>query len=346
MSARVPARRVLINEDDIVSGRSVRSRTWLTAAELANWTLGNGDVLVPGYDPAQAIAAGASKVFNYRVTPNGRAVRRVWRIYAIGSTRSGSITITAGAMASKTVEIPAEPTIAVPIEYIEDLSAKSSATQTLTLTIANGASSVAVVTIAGISCNEAPRAVLALDTTDMGIDTRSEWAREPIDARPNYSIGGLLDAQNSMAGASSKQRRVSYLAFARPDNTADCWSDAAGVYVPLLTAGHILTRKLYVTSTTGTVRFYFYCSASNATTDGEILITNDTTAGNVTCTVTNPGTGWAWYSADLAFACEDLSEANGLPGGTFASSTFTITFRRAGDAGTFYVSSACAEEIP
>ena len=342
MTASVPRRRSIVREGDVVSGRAVRSRTWLTAAELANWCLGQGDVLVPAYDPDQAIAAGASKTFQFRVTPNGRSVCRVWRIYILSETIAGTVTITAGAMASKTVPVPVSPADAVAIEYVENLAAKSSASQTLTLTVANSASSPTV-RVSGISCNEAPRAVL--DTADLGMELTSEWAREPIDSRTNNSLGGLFTAAEAMGGSSGGLlRRVSYLAYARPDNTTDCWSDAVGAFVPMLTAGHILTRKILAADTTRSVTFVFLCRASNATTDGEIRITNNTTAATVTLTVTDPGTTFAWYGTSLSFACEDLSQASGLPGGTFASSTFTIEFRQTGAAGTFFVASACAGE--
>lgn len=342
MTAAVPRRRSIVREADVISGRAVRSRTWLTAAELANWCLGQGDVLVPAYDPDQNIAAGASKTFQFRVTPNGRAVRRVWRVYVLAATRSGTVTISAGAMAAKTVAVPVSPAGAVAIDYLEDLTAKSAVSQTLTLTVACSASSGAVV-VSGISCNEAPRAVL--DTADLGMELTSEWAREPIDARTNNSLGGLFTAAEAMGGSSGGLlRRVSYLAYARPDNTTDCWSDAAGVFVPLLAQGHILTRKILAADTSRSVTFYFLCRASNITTDGEIRITNNTTAATVTLTVTDPGTTFAWYGTSLSFACEDLSQASGLPGGTFANSTFTIEFRRTGAAGTFYVASACAGE--
>lgn len=341
MTAAVPRRRSIVREADVITGRAVRSRTWLTAAELTNWCLGQGDVLVPAYDPDQNIAAGASKTFQYRVTPNGRAVRRVWRVYVLAATRSGTVTISAGAMAAKTVAVPVSPAGAVAIDYLEDLAAKSAATQTLTLTVACSASSGAVV-VSGISCTEAPRAVL--DTADLGVELTSEWAREPIDARANNSLGGIFDAHGSMRGTGGTLRRVSYLAYARPDNTTDCWSDAAGAFVPMLTAGHILTRKILAADTSRSVTFYFLCRASNATTDGEIRITNNTTAATVTLTVTDPGTTFAWYGTSLSFACEDLSQASGLPGGTFANSTFTIEFRRTGAAGTFYCASACAGE--
>jgi len=342
VTASVPQRRSIVREADVVSGRSVRSRTWLTAAELANWCLGQGDVLVPAYDPDQVIAAGATKTFQYRVSPNGRAVRRVWRIYIIGDT-VGTATISAGAMASRTVDVPASPSTAVPIEYLEDLTAKSSALQTLTLTIVSGAGGGGA-RISGISCHESPRAVLALDTIDRGVEMTSAWAREPIDARENNSLGGIFDAEDAMSGTGNLLRRTAYLGYARPDNITDCWSDSIGSFVPMLIQGHILTRKIMATDTARGVTFRFLCRASNATTDGEIRITNNTTAASVTLTVTDPGTTFAWFSTGLSFACEDLTVASGLPGGTFASSTFTIEFRRTGAAGIFYVASACAEE--
>jgi len=342
MSASVPRRRSIVREADVVSGRAVRSRTWLTGGELSNWLLGQGDVLVPAYDPDQTIAAGATKTFQYRVSPNGRSVRRVWQVTIIGDTRGGTATISAGAMASAAVSYGASPSDAVPIAYIEDLTAKSSTLQTLTLTVVNGTGSGGA-RISGISCHESPRAVLATDTIDRGVELESVWARRPIFARDNESLGGIFDAHERMSGTGSLLRRT-YLGYARPDNITDCWSDSVGSFVPMLIQGHILTRKILAADTTRSVGFSFLCRASNATTDGEIRITNNATAASVTLTVTDPGTTFAWYATSLSFACEDLTVASGLPGGTFANSTFTIEFRQTGAAGTFYVASACAAE--
>ncbi len=333
MSATVPPRRSIAIEADVVNGRAVRGRTHRTVGELLNWCGGNGEVLVPGYDPGQTIAASATKVFRFRCQPPGRAVRRTWSLALYGQ---GTVTITAGASAAVVRDVSETGLF---VQHHEDLTAKSASDQELTLTIANAASS-GTITVAQIACMEAPRATLDLTTDDYGVELVSLAAREPIDSRTYNSLGGIAAAL-----ALAPQRRQ-YLAYARPDAAADCWTDATGVAVLALDTLPILTRKLYPASTTGSVRLYALAAASDATTDGEVVFTNNATAVAKTVTFTNPGTTFAWAYVDATdYPCELLTEDDGLrPADTFA--TCTVTYRRTGGAGTFWLASLDAFEIP
>jgi hypothetical protein len=273
MTATVPGSRPVIRQADIVTGEAVRARTWLDAAELANWCGGNGEVLVPGYSPEQTVAAGATATFRYRIT--------------------------------------------------------------------NAASS-ATVTVKSIACFEAPRIALDKDAVDYGVETTTTAVREPIQENDYTSLGGIV-------GAFGATQRRQYFNIARPDTTAASWSTTSGTFGIVLDAVPILARKIFPASTTGNVRFAALCKASDATTDGEIRITNDATANTVTLTVTNPGTTFNWYTVDFPtdILCEDLSEATGWPDGallTTASKTLDIDFRVSGGAGTFYVASIAAVE--
>lgn len=334
MTATVPGSRPVIRQADIVTGEAVRARTWLDAAELANWCGGNGEVLVPGYSPEQTVAAGATATFRYRVTPPGRAVQRVWHLQLEGNA---AITV------DTTDGAPADYVIAdgALVLYRESLTAKSAALQEIKLDITNAASS-ATVTVKSIACFEAPRIALDKDAVDYGVETTTTAVREPIQENNYTSLGGIVGAFNA-------DQRRQYFNIARPDTNADSWSTTSGTFGIVLDAVPILTRKLYPTSTTGNVRFAALCKASDATTDGEVRITNNATANTVTLTVTNPGTTWGWYTVDFPtdILCEDLSEATGWPDGallTTASKTLDIDFRVSGGAGTFYVASIAAIE--
>jgi hypothetical protein len=334
MTATVPGSRPVIRQADIVTGEAVRARTWLDAAELANWCGGNGEVLVPGYSPEQTIAAGASATFRFRVTPPGRAVQRIWHLQLEGNA---AITV------DTTEGAPADYVIAdgALVLYRESLTAKSSALQEIKLDITNAASS-ATVTVKSIACFEAPRIALDKNTVDYGVETTTTAVREPIQENNYSSLGGIVGAFNAT------QRRQ-YFNIARPDTNADSWSTTSGTFGIVLDAVPILTRKIRPTSTTGNVRFAALCKASDATTDGEIRITNNATTNTVTLTVTNPGTSWDWYTVDFPtdILCEDLSEATGWPDGallTTASKTLDIDFRVSGGAGTFYVATIAAVE--
>jgi hypothetical protein len=334
MTATVPGSRPVIRQADIVTGEAVRARTWLDAAELANWCGGNGEVLVPGYSPEQTIAAGASATFRFRVTPPGRAVQRIWHVQLEGNA---AITV------DTTEGAPADYVIAdgALVLYRESLTAKSSALQEIKLDITNAASS-ATVTVKSIACFEAPRIVLDKNTVDYGVETTTTAVREPIQENDYTSLGGIV-------GAFGATQRRQYFNIARPDTTAASWSTTSGTFGIVLDAVPILARKIFPASTTGNVRFAALCRASDATTDGEIRITNNATANTVTLTVTNPGTTFDWYTVDFPtdILCEDLSEATGWPDGALLTSvakTLNIDFRVSGGAGTFYVASIAAVE--
>ena len=334
MTATVPGSRPIIQHADIVSGEAVRARTWLDAAELANWCGGNGEVLVPGYSPEQTIAAGASATFRFRVTPPGRAVQRVWHVQLEGNA---AITV------DTTEGSPADYVIGdvALVLYRENLTAKSSSLQEMKLDITNAASS-ATVTVKSIACFEAPRIALDKDAVDYGVETTTTAVREPIQENNYTSLGGIVGAFNAT------QRRQ-YFNIARPDTNGDSWSTTSGTFVIVLDEVPILARKLLPADTTGNVRFAALCRASDATTDGEIRITNNATANTVTLTVTNPGTTFDWFTVDFPadILCEDLSYGSGWPDDallTAVAKTLDIDFRVSGGAGTFYVATIAAIE--
>ena len=335
MSATVPAARTIVRQFDVATGLAVRARTWLDAAELANWCGGNGETLVPAYQPEQTVPAGGTRVFRYRVTPPGRAVRRVWVLYLEGNS---AISIVGNVGPSVDYITDSGGTW---VRYVEDLTAKSTALQEISLTITNAASSASL-EVNSIACFEDPRIVLDKDATDLGVELTSVAVREPLQENPHTSMGGIAQA---LAG----EQRRQYFNIARPDNTTDAWGTASGAFGILLDAVPVLARKLYPASTTGDVRFAALCKASDVTTSGEIRITNNATANTVTIVVTNPGTTFTWYTIDFAsdILCEDLTEATGWPSGallTAASKTLDIDFRRSGGAGTFYVATIAAIE--
>ena len=335
MTATVPAARPVVQQADVVSGQAVRARTWLDAGELANWCSGNGEYLVPAYSPEQTIAANKTFVFRYRVTPPGRAVRRVWQLYVEGNC---AITLDGNVGPSADYITDSGGTW---VRYVEDLTAKSATLQEISLSIANAVSS-ATLSVKSICCYEDPRIVLDKDATDLGVELTSLSVREPIQENPYTSLGGI-------AAALAAEQRRQYFNIARPDDIAECWATTSGTFAIMLDEVPILARKLYPASTTGNVRFAALCRASDATTDGEIRVTNNATANTVTLTVTDPGTTWGWYTIDFAsdILCEDLSEGTGWPDGallTTVAKTLDIDFRVSGGAGTFYVATIAAIE--
>ena len=335
MSATVPAARTIIQQGDVVSGQAVRARTWLDAAELANWCNGNGEALVPAYSPEQTITSNKTFVFRYRVTPPGRAVRRVWVLYLEGNC---AITLDGNVGPATDYIVDSGGTW---VRYVEELTAKSSALQEISLSIANATSS-ATLTVKSIACYEDPRIVLDKDADDLGVELTSVAVREPIQENPYTSLGGIAAA---LAGAQRRQ----YFNIARPDDIAECWATTSGTFGIMLDEVPILARKLLPADTTGNVRFAALCRASDATTDGEIRITNNATANTVTLTVTNPGTTFDWYTVDFPadILCEDLSYGSGWPDDallTTVAKTLDIDFRVSGGAGTFYVATIAAIE--
>lgn len=329
MSADVPTRRTIARQADVVSGRAVRSRTWLTAAALANWSGGKGEALVPAYDPGQTIAAAATKIFVWKVLPNGRSVRRTWNLCFVGAA---TVKITIGAGATVERSTTAAGTW---ITLNEDLAAKSAALTDLTLTVENQASS-ATVMVASIACHEAPRAVLLQDAADYGVDTVSLQAREPIGSRSYASLGGIA------ASLALATQRRHYIAHARPANATDAWSTTSGSYVAILLDAVLVARKVYAGATTGDVRWYFYVSTTAGTT-GTIRVTHPD-ASTTTAAIPDSAS-WSWVTVDSTakFACEDLTTSDGLVAGTFPE--FDVHFLRASGAGSVYVAAVCGHEI-
>lgn len=311
----VPSKRSAVVSTDIATGVAVRSKTWLAAADTLNWALGQGDQLVPVFYPNISVAAGASIVLYFRVTPNGRGVVRYWT-YRLAPV--------AGAWGSE-------------FTYAEPLGVKSAATQNINFAYTNSTGVTQILTQLG--CMEGTRRVL--DYADGGVDQVTEQAREPIDARTNSSIGGLF------TGVNKSQRRVSYMVRAKPAvKGGGAWQNATTTFAYIVKAGVILTRKVNYAVTTGPVTWHFYCSCSNQLYGGTIRITNVKTASATDLIV--PGsaglsTGFLWFDqATTDFECEDLTQASGQPAGTPAE--FHIEFKSANAAGTFYVASAICEE--
>lgn len=350
MSAIVPFNRTIIGMDKIKTGKSVSSRTWMNAADNQNWLLGTGDVLIPSHDPELSIAAGITVTLHYKFSVPSRAKRRRMSFLLL-NTGIGGAEITIGSEPVQAVATSASTDTMTPINLYEGTTTTPSTTG-LIISIKNKAA-VTALKVVGITCIEEPRYVLAIAggsaLVDQGTDKASLTAREPIMPAEHASIGGLFEANSHIV---TTGRRRSYLAHARPvDKSTACWSTTSAVNAYIIKLGNILTRKVYASSTTGSTDWYFYCSASDATTSGLITITNVKTTRTDTLTVTRGAFfgSWGWYTISIpesanAFECEDLTTATGMPSSLY--SEYNVEFKRSAGAGTFYIASACCEEPP
>lgn len=319
------------------TGDAVRSQTWLPAADLSNWVRGKGRQLIAATSVLETITSGNSAVYRFRVAPSVTGLRRVWRVAATGTGRfrapagSGTWHDMANATASLTAGIVSN------ISYIEDAASASSTEYEASIEIdANGGGSVIVYSI---SLEEAPRLVLGLDSTDLGVDINTEVSREAIVADDNKSLYGV----SKVFTDETNIRRSSLFHWAVNESTATAPSTAAGPDPIFALDVPILVPKLHSGDTTGNAKWRVNVRSSGATVSGTVSVLNNRT-GVTTSILCTPGTTWTWFpttaGAPTTFSvdCEDVASTDGRRSAASpAWCDLTFTFTRTGTAGTFYV---------
>jgi hypothetical protein len=320
MAATVPHKRTNPRYQEIQIGAPVRARTWRDAAHLMHWVRAHGQQIVPAHSPHLEISYPGAFALNYLIKPPGLAVARVWFAVLRGtapvSTTNALVTVafpdTLGFYTTPFTALDVFQTLPG-VMHVEELPAKSSALATITVTLQNpGAASTAW--IESIECWELPRALLTQDSTDYGVDVETLRPGQPIYEYPNRSLHAI-----AVGAAATEPRRVlAELAF--PIVTI-----ASGTPTDIFeTTAPILPRKGGRTATTRLVTWGVCCWVSNGTTNASVRIT--TTSGDVrTANVLggSGGTTVAFRGGNLGggnraiASCEDLSTADGLPGGTW-----------------------------
>jgi hypothetical protein len=312
MAAIRPAQRYEPSEAAIRIGEGPSSTaTHAQFAGLANWLRGSGAQIVAGNAPLTTIGSGVTRVFRYRTKPRDSAIQRVWHILLRANSTSGVVTAAirspAATGTSVTVLVPAGRDLRVPVTYVQSLAAKSSteAQVDFDLTTVGG-----TVDVEGVSCYEQDRPVLNKDSTDLGTDTETLRAGQPIRGVNNESIEGIHD----VAIGGHDARRVGIFHWGVPEEDAVTRTTAS--YQTLLDlAVPVLAPMLTSGAVTGQVYWSVYAKVA-AGAGGLVRLTTD--GSGVSDAVTVSGTSFAWTTARaISIDCDDMTKADGRQGTRF-----------------------------
>lgn len=342
MAAIVPVSRVVPTVGEIKSGLGVLATTHGTIGRLLNWCHGRGMVNVPAYCPGNTITAGNSGDYFFRVGPRYQAIERVW-CFTVRSTDADAdalVTVTVPATGGATGTFVAGRDRETISSYmlIVPRSAQSAANETLSCRIAVSGKGAIVEQIASW---DLPRAALDVGGSDGGVDVETLVYRERIYDGTGQSIGGLVDGTIAALAAC---RRVLFQ-YALPATTSEAINVTATAYGAVIPATTIvLARKLYQSSTTGTVTAQVYARTADASDIADVRFTTTSGASAVINIPINSNAAFAWHGAPLTFAvdCEDLGTADGLQGGVFDELTVEAKVTAAGDR--LYLASASGWE--
>ena len=297
----------------IKSGLPVLGTDHSGVCRLIHWATGRGMMVIPAYSPGNTIAAAANGTYNFRVKPRAQSIQRVWAI----TIRSGSTTrnttvavkvpSTAGSTTA-TVTAGGDRERLSTFLIVEDRAAQNDTEETLSINLAVTVESCVVESIA---CWDMPRAELALNTTDDGVDLLTTQYRAPIFDGVNKSIGGEADA---VVAALATCRRV-LMQWALPATTTEARSTSSTSYVSALGGGTsiVLARKLYRSSTTGTLSAKIYARTADTSDIGDVRFTTTSGASATINLPTGSHANFAWFGSPLTFQadCEDLTVSDG-----------------------------------
>ena len=296
MTALVPHRRPELGTDGIQSRLPVSADDQQQMAGLANFCSGHGGMLIP-WCAVGKLLDDESVVFHFYVGPKARAVERIWRVMLSGSTPA---TITAGSAAA--VDVPVGATAAT-YTIREPLSAKTSTAGDTSITITSV--EAGQLTVHAIAMYEQTRAVLALDSTDYGVDITTLQARDRVFDTANRSLRGLADGYKNVDARRAGIFHwtggplLDFLAV-----TQASYTDLFVFYAPALGA---ITEA---GGTTTSFRVAVYAKVNAGSADVQFLSAE---AGD-SLTINVTSTSYAWVTDDLDVDAEDLSLADGRRG--------------------------------
>jgi len=326
----VPSMRPSLVYGDILVGEPVRGSTMQALGKLAAWVRGRGRCLVPSHACRTTLSgAGATAVHHYKARPSGVALSRVW----VGSVHSsvaagrydGLFTFTAGTDGpSRTWVVGTRYAGSVPFLFVETAGVTlSTAITDLTFKTQLDAGGSADVVLETLACYELPRAALARTATDLGVALDALGARRPV---LDLTYEGPKALANTIATFDAKRGGLTAM-----------WVDGSltttsAAYVNVFdTDIPIVPSKNLPTDTTRTCTWDVYASVSAAGTTGDFRVVDSLAGVSGTLVVNSTTPAWLGTSTK-SFKCEDLSTANGVPGGTY--DTVQLQFRRTAGAGT------------
>lgn len=289
-------------------GAPVRAAgTWREVADGVQWIAGKGACLVPWMNTSFQIAAAVTKTLRFRVRPRGKAIRRVWGLMLQPNTLSVDTSVTIRAPASTgtpvTVDLRHPGTFWQPFQYLENLAAKSSSEQEITIDITSTGGTTNVL---GLQCYEEDRSALNDNATDYGISVETVTPRAPLIDVAQTSLRGIYDAFSNMDA-----RRVGILHIAL--DSSEAFSQTSAAFQALTNLPYkIQVPKLNAGATTQAVSWSCYARmATSGGAGGSVRLA--TTTSGVTDTATITGTTFAWIpSRSINVACDNFATVDGF----------------------------------
>lgn len=351
MSARVSMLPANPTRSLILDGYPVASSPLLDMAALLNHVQGMGAQVIPCYSPGQAITAGNTATFRFRSVPRYQTIQRVWTVGVRSSHATSAAGVqlaapTGGSFTAYPSRGPVPRGAVTPLIYVETVSAQAAAEAELSLDVK--ATDVDMV-VDSLGCWEMPRTALAIGGSEAGQDLELVRPGSAIMVGTGQHVGGLAAA---MASARTTARRSGLVQWSIDGTITSAVAFTAGVYTSLwLLPQLILARKLYRTSTTGTVSARVWGWMSDATTACNIQF--NTTSGGTGVYITSvpaaaasqtpqwwPVTGGA--PGSFAVDCEDLTIADGRRSARYDDVQAQVKITSG--AGKFYVSAVSVFE--
>lgn len=299
MSAIVPHLRPVLDTGGIRASLPVSGSDWQTLAGLANFCNGHGGMLIPWTAIGYSVAASGTATFHFYVAPKSRAVERIWCINLRSATPGTTASVTCGSASTVTVR----PDMTIdrrrgPFIVREHLSSKTSTAGDVAVSVAATGGTVVVESIA---MYEQTRKVLALDTTDYGVDITTLAVKKPILDLPNKSAAGVADAYKNLDA-----RRAGFFHWST-DESAPI-NITGGSFTSLFP---LSVQALAAVGTAGTTSSTVTVAARARVNSGtgQVRFASSRASANVTLSVTS--TTFAWVTGSLTIESEDLTSADG-----------------------------------
>lgn len=341
--SRVPLKPQLAAQTAVRNGTAVATRTWKPLSRQANFIIGHGAALAPGWSPTEVVSAGATVKYTLRTIPRLQALRRLYVIRMTGfAGPADNVQVVINGTARDHSTLTGFRNVAA-FEYIEDLAALSTAEETLEVEIQNNGSTSLFVY--GVAVWELPRAELTETSASLmfGCDPELVRAKQPIQDSDAGNIGGVARAIDAAAGIA---RRSSLFCWAVDE--ASAWTTANNVFQPVFELPiPILGRKLNYTDTSSSTQWRLWARMTDPAATGLIQLTESSIGSSAVISVT--GTSFALHPTppgvtNLLVDPEDVSTSDGRVGGAWDD--VTVEGRVSAGAGSIEVAGIFCFETP
>lgn len=345
MAANVQYKRPEPYESQVVVSAPGRGRLARELGALANYVRGKGMQVVPAHRPGIYLSSTTPVSAYFRTEPSGFAIARLWVVVAHQEEITGGIvgaelqlTFPNATTAIFAPDVLTGLATLAPRFFIEELSAKSYAQEDFAIEFQRK-SGTSAVTIESLACFEMPRAVLALDSVDEGVDLETVRSGQAIYDGANESLGAVAESlSNSWA-----RRTLFAQSFPELEVDSGSWTDLFTL------APTVVPHKTGRADTELVCRWDVRVRAGDGSTGGEVRITSGVDGNTDTLTLAVGATSDAWLGpGSITLRCEDVDTIDGLPGSSTWETVQVAVRRTAGTAPIYVTATAVWEprELP